>query len=74
MRFLLGAALIAGAMAIPAPALAQADWPVRPVRIIVPAPAAGPFDRIIRPLAQHMGGTLEEQWRNRGGVPDDAAL
>jgi tripartite-type tricarboxylate transporter receptor subunit TctC len=60
MRFLLGAALIAGAMAIPAPGVAQADWPARPVRIIVPAPAAGPFDRIIRPLAQHMAGTLKQ--------------
>lgn len=33
---------------------AQADWPARPVRIIVPAPAGGPFDRLIRPLAQDL--------------------
>lgn len=37
-----------------------ADWPTRPVRIIVPAPAAGPFDRTIRPLAQHMSQTLKQ--------------
>ncbi|KQT07575.1 Bug family tripartite tricarboxylate transporter substrate binding protein [Ramlibacter sp. Leaf400] len=37
-----------------------ADWPARPVRIIVPAPAGGPFDRTIRPIAQHMAQTLKQ--------------
>ncbi|TWO69502.1 tripartite tricarboxylate transporter substrate binding protein [Caenimonas sedimenti] len=60
MRTFIAAALAAfTALAAPA-ALAQADWPARPVKIIVPAPAAGPFDRIIRPLAQHMAGTLKQ--------------
>lgn len=36
------------------------DWPSRPVRIIVPAPAGGPFDRTIRPLAQSMSLTLKQ--------------
>ena len=31
-----------------------ADWPGKPVRIIVPAPAGGPYDRLIRPIAQDM--------------------
>lgn len=37
-----------------------ADWPARPVRIIVPAPAGGPYDRAIRPIAQHMAQTLKQ--------------
>ena len=37
-----------------------ADWPARSIRIIVPAPAAGPYDRIARPLAQHMAQTLKQ--------------
>src|SRR5687768_15005713 len=37
-----------------------ADWPTRPVRIIVPAPAAGPFDRTVRPLAQQMSQVLKQ--------------
>ena len=35
-------------------AFAQAAWPSKPVRIIVPAPAGGPYDRLIRPIAQDM--------------------
>lgn len=61
MRTLIAAALAAiTALAAAPAALAQADWPARPVKIIVPAPAAGPFDRVIRPLAQHMAGTLKQ--------------
>jgi tripartite-type tricarboxylate transporter receptor subunit TctC len=37
-----------------------AEWPARPVRIIVPAPAGGPFDRVIRPVAQHMSQSLKQ--------------
>lgn len=39
-------------------AFAQAAWPTKPVRIIVPAPAGGPYDRLIRPIAQDMAATL----------------
>ncbi|WP_066270627.1 Bug family tripartite tricarboxylate transporter substrate binding protein [Hydrogenophaga palleronii] len=55
-------AVLAGACAIaPSAVLAQsADWPARPIRIIVPAPAGGPFDRTMRPLAQHMGQILKQ--------------
>lgn len=53
--------LLAGALLTLFAALAQAqDWPTRPVRIIVPAPAAGPFDRVIRPLAQEMSTLLKQ--------------
>lgn len=41
------------------PAVAQ-DWPTKPLRIIVPAPAAGPFDRVIRPLAQELSVVLKQ--------------
>jgi len=54
-RQLLGAS----ALALPSTLFAQAAaWPAKPVRIIVPAPAGGPFDRLIRPIAQDMAATL----------------
>jgi tripartite-type tricarboxylate transporter receptor subunit TctC len=37
-----------------------APWPVRAVRVIVPAPAGGPYDRAMRPLAQHMAQALKQ--------------
>lgn len=37
---------------------AQTAWPSKPVRLIVPAPAGGPFDRLIRPIAQDMAAAL----------------
>jgi len=53
--------LAAGCMALAGLAHAQApDYPTRPIRIIVPAPAGGPYDRVIRPLAQHMAQTLKQ--------------
>lgn len=55
--------LVAAAVGFPlaGTSLAQpSDWPTRPVRIIVPAPAGGPFDRTIRPLALHMSHTLKQ--------------
>ena len=55
------AAVLAAALAVSATAAHAAhaaDWPERPVRIIVPAPAGGPYDRTIRPLAQEMAATL----------------
>ena len=51
--------LAASALALPSTLFAQASvWPTKPVRIIVPAPAGGPFDRLIRPIAQDMATTL----------------
>jgi tripartite-type tricarboxylate transporter receptor subunit TctC len=54
---------MAGVAACVLAAAAQAqpaDWPTRPIRIIVPAPAGGPYDRTIRPVAQHMAQTLRQ--------------
>lgn len=45
-------AVVLAAAAWRSAAQAQAGWPERPVRVIVPAPAGGPFDRTMRPLAQ----------------------
>ncbi|RYF19007.1 MAG: tripartite tricarboxylate transporter substrate binding protein [Comamonadaceae bacterium] len=60
-RFLALAAAAAAGLAMATAAHAQGtDWPSRPIRIIVPAPAGGPFDRTIRPLAQHMARTLKQ--------------
>jgi tripartite-type tricarboxylate transporter receptor subunit TctC len=53
------AALVLALPALLGAAGAQAaDWPERPIRVIVPAPAGGPYDRTIRPLARHMSQTL----------------
>ena len=59
LRIALGLGLLALAATSVAHAQA-ADWPTRPVRVIVPAPAGGPFDRVIRPIAQHMAQTLKQ--------------
>lgn len=54
-------ALGAAGLSLASPSQAQSvDWPTRAVRIIVPAPAGGPYDRIIRPVAQHMSKTLKQ--------------
>lgn len=52
----LAVALLAAAW-LPA-AQAQGAWPERPVRVIVPAPAGGPFDRTMRPVAQALAAEL----------------
>ena len=54
--------LLAATALLPAArAFAQAsDWPSKALRIIVPAPAGGPFDRLIRPIAQDMAATLKQ--------------
>ncbi len=41
-------------MAVGLPAFAQSDFPARPVRIVVPFPAAGPTDSVARLLAQRL--------------------
>jgi len=38
----------------------EASWPTRPVRIIVPAPAGGAYDRAIRPLADDLSAQLKQ--------------
>lgn len=53
-----------------APALAQDNWPNRPVRLIVPFPAGGSTDIVARAIAQHLSGVFGQQFvvDNRGGA------
>lgn len=61
MRTLLrfASAVAAGFLASSLAHSQPAEWPARPIRIIVPAPAGGPYDQIIRPVAQQMSQTLK---------------
>lgn len=54
----------------PSAAFAQADWPNKPVRIIVPFPAGGAADLVARQVAQHLSSTLGQQFvvENRAGA------
>lgn len=53
-----GVALLAAAAA---PAMAQADFPARPITLIVPFAAGGPTDIVARIVADHMSKTLGQQ-------------
>ncbi|MBX3604333.1 MAG: tripartite tricarboxylate transporter substrate binding protein [Piscinibacter sp.] len=57
-RFLLRAAAAAFAFALAAPALAQAGYPDRPIRIVVPYPPGGFNDT----LARTVGAKLQAAW------------
>jgi tripartite-type tricarboxylate transporter receptor subunit TctC len=37
---------------------AQADWPSRPIRLVIPFPPGGPTDNLARPLAQRLQDRL----------------
>jgi tripartite-type tricarboxylate transporter receptor subunit TctC len=55
---LLAASLLA---ALAGPAFAQADYPNRPVRLIIPFPPGGSNDVVGRVIAQHLGESLGKQ-------------
>jgi tripartite-type tricarboxylate transporter receptor subunit TctC len=55
---LLAAGLLA---ALAGPAFAQADYPNRPVRLIIPFPPGGSNDVVGRVIAQHLGESLGKQ-------------
>lgn len=51
--------LLAGLAALPAmPALAQADWPRRPIRLIVAQPPGGNLDILVRAIAEGLRSEL----------------
>lgn len=67
--------LVLGALAVlPAGAAfgadAEADWPVRPVRIVSPYTAGGANDISARILAEHIGQSLKQQFviENKAGA------
>jgi tripartite-type tricarboxylate transporter receptor subunit TctC len=69
MRFPLAALAFAAALA-PAIAAAQADYPTKPVTMIVPFPPGGVADITARPVAEAMGRYLKEPVvvENRAGA------
>src|SRR5262249_56050232 len=61
--------LAASAAALASPAIAQAPWPNRVVRIIVPFPPGGGTDLLARLIAQHLHGRLGQPFvvENKAG-------
>ncbi|MDP3799494.1 MAG: tripartite tricarboxylate transporter substrate binding protein [Polaromonas sp.] len=53
------ACIVTGMACIAGPALAQAAWPGKPIRIIVPFPAGGPTDITARVVGQAIGESLK---------------
>ena len=62
--------LLAASAVLSSPALAQGDWPARPLRLIVPFPPGGSNDALARPLADVLGRMLGQPFviENRGGA------
>lgn len=70
-QFLKTALIAAGALLLsPCAVFAQADWPNKPVRIIVAFPAGGSSDIVARQVAQHLSTALGQQFivENRAGA------
>jgi tripartite-type tricarboxylate transporter receptor subunit TctC len=70
LRRLAGVAACLAAAAFPAAASAQADYPSKPLRLIVPFPPGGSTDIVGRIVAQRLGEKLGQQIvvDNRGGA------
>lgn len=61
--------LLAHGVAV-SPAIAQSDWPGRPIIMVVPFPPGGVNDTVARPVAEAMGRVLKQPVvvENRGGA------
>ncbi len=63
--------LLAGALALACGgAFAQADYPSKPIRLVIPFPAGGSSDGIGRQIAEKLGGVLKQTVvvENKGGA------
>ena len=52
---------LAGLLVLASAAQAQANWPDRPVRVIVPFPASGATDLVARTVTQRVAADLGQQ-------------
>lgn len=74
-RMILRASVAASATALIGPAWAQAGFPSRPIRMIVPFAAGGPADMMTRALANALATQTGHQWvvENRPGAGGNIA-
>jgi tripartite-type tricarboxylate transporter receptor subunit TctC len=70
MRQLFAAAALAAAVAVSGPAVAQDNWPTKPVRVVVPFAAGGTTDLFARILTNYMPATFGQPFvvENRAGA------
>jgi tripartite-type tricarboxylate transporter receptor subunit TctC len=68
--------LIVGLAALAAPRPARANWPDRPVRIVIPFGAGGPIDTVGRPMAEYLRERLGQPFfiENRSGAGGSIGL
>jgi len=69
-RTILSGVIAATSVWLSHPAMAQSDFPTKPITIIVPAAAGGPTDTVARLIAESMGRTLGQTMlvENVGGA------
>ena len=59
-KFLLPSALFLGALTSMTNALAQSDWPSKPIRLLLPFPPGGPSDMVARAVAEKLQLSLKQ--------------